>query len=359
MSDSLNVFSFHSSSSSLGGDAATVAAATTAAAAGSGSFPSASPPFVEAAVPMWRKMAVPGALALGAVGALGTYYAASRSAGGAPSQSAGSRQSELVPHPPSSAIAAAAGDGYEYRAAGPPQDPDIDVAALEDNPGGGPIGGVDYAQDSFHSSQRVEPPGAGEPSALAGEFRRLTETMEQQTGHLVEAVGAMKALASRAEQDSSSLLAARISSHTSELRAELGNIKQLLLLQAGGAGGGGAAGDAHSGASGAVGAKAGEGAGPVDAALTSAEVAKNGTENGHLKAAAGGVEEAAADQGKPVDVSEVPTKSPEETAKEGADLGREGGAAGHFGHVFFYSSIALVRHELVLLHCFLCAMLVK
>lgn len=138
---------------------------------------------------------------------------------------------------------------------------------------------LDYAQEGFPpTSQRLEPgaayppydggggganlpprnggaeemPGAGEASSLlAGEFRRLTETMEQQTGHLVEAVGAMKSLASRAEQDSSSLLAARVSSHTSELRAELDTIKQLLLLQAGGEGGG-RAGRALSGAAGAV-----------------------------------------------------------------------------------------------------------
>ncbi|CAM9453587.1 unnamed protein product, partial [Laminaria digitata] len=311
-------------SSALGGDAAALAAAT-AAAAGSGSFPSTSPPFLEATVPMWRKVAVPGALALGAVGALGTYYAASRSAGGRPSQTAGARQSEVTPHPPSGAAAATAAGGYEYRGEGLPEEPDTGVTALEGNLNGGPNGEIDYAQDSFHPSQRLEPrPGAGEPSALAGEFRRLTETMEQQTGHLVEAVGAMKALASRAEQDSNSLLAARISSHTSELRAELGNIKQLILLQAGGEAGGGVAGDVQSAASGAIGATAEKGAGATGATLTSAGVAKNGTENGGLKAAGEGVEEVATDQGKPVGASEVPPKSPEEKAKEGAALGRGG-----------------------------------
>ena len=279
-------------------------------------------------------MAVPGALALGAVGALGTYYAASRSAGGGPSESASSRQSEVIPHPPSSSTAAAAGGGYEYRGAGLPEEPDTGVTAMEDNPSGGPIGGVDYAQDSFRPSQRLEPPGAGEPSALAGEFRRLTETMEQQTGHLVEAVGAMKALASRAEQDSSSLLAARISSHTSELRAELGNIKQLLLLQAGGEEVDGAAGDAQSRASVAVGAIAAKGAGVSDATLTSSGVAKNGTQNSGLKPAGGGADEVAADQGKPVGADKVPTKSPQEKAKEGAALGRWG-AEGALGHARF------------------------
>lgn len=301
--------------SSQGGDSAVE---VTAAAAGGGSFPSTSPLFPESSVPMWRKVAVPGALALGAVGALGTFYAASRSAGG-PNQSASSRHSTVLPHP-SGATDAAAEGGYEYRGAGLAEEPDRGIAAAEDNPNEGPNGGLQYAQEGFHPSQHLEPAGPGEPSALAGEFRRLTETMEQQTGHMVEAVGAMKSLASRAEQDSSSLLAARISSHTSELRAELGNIKQLLLLQLGGEAGGGA-GDVQSGASGAVGANAGKIADANDATLSNAGVAKRGVENNDLKA----VGRVSGEQGKHSGTSEVPTKTPEEKAKEGDPLGGRGG----------------------------------
>ncbi|CAM9820445.1 unnamed protein product [Ectocarpus sp. 6 AP-2014] len=214
---------------------------TSASSSGSSAFPT------EASIPLWRQVAVPGMLAMGAVGALGTYYAASRSEGGGPSQSGASSQAAAaaagrIPNSagateattyggvdrsePSGADAAAENSAYAERAY--EQGGLTRSQTLEDGTAFLPFDGSEQA-----------PPGTspGE-SPLAGEFRRLTETMEQQTGHLVEAVEAMKALASRAEQDSNSLLAARVGSHTSELRAELGTIKQLLLLQAGVEGGG-------------------------------------------------------------------------------------------------------------------------
>ncbi|CAM9328875.1 unnamed protein product [Scytosiphon promiscuus] len=132
-----------------------------------------------------------------------------------------------------------------------------------------PSNGVNGIGGSFlrHGEEAPAAGAAGESSSssLAGEFRRMTETMEQQTGHLVEAVGAMKTLASRAEQDSSSLLAARVSSHTSELRAELDTIKQILLLQAGGEG---AASAHYSAASSKVGIK-----GVIENAATDGKIA--------------------------------------------------------------------------------------
>ncbi|CAN0386311.1 unnamed protein product [Ectocarpus sp. 12 AP-2014] len=197
----------------------------------------------EASVPLWRQLAVPGVLAMGAVGALGTYHAASRSEGGGPNQSGASSQ----------AAAAAAGripnsagatDATTYGGMVHSEPRGADTAA--ENSAYAEQGGLARSQTlddgtaflPFDGSEQAPPGTSPGESPLAGEFRRLTETMEQQTGHLVEAVEAMKALASRAEQDSSSLLAARVGSHTSELRAELGTIKQLLLLQAGAEGGG-------------------------------------------------------------------------------------------------------------------------
>lgn len=279
----------------------------------SGIFPSRSSPFpVEATTPLWKKVAVPGALVVGAIGALGTYHATSRLAGG-PSQSGDAGQAAGI------AYSSSAGVG-SYPGAGHAEQRGTNVSGEDASDGG------DYAQDGFPPSQHreggtaypmydrgggdvnfprtgEETLGAGDSSTLAGEFRRLTETMEQQTGHLVQAVDAMKALASRAEQDSSSLLAARVSSHTSELRAELGTIKQLLLLQAGGGGGGGAPG-ADRGAASAGGVR---GAGSVGADGTdnpSDRGKDKGTEsseapltaNGHVKVE-GGVE-GAADKGE-------------------------------------------------------------
>ncbi|CAM9583107.1 unnamed protein product [Ectocarpus sp. 13 AM-2016] len=201
----------------------------------------------EASVPLWRQLAVPGVLAMGAVSALGTYYAASRSDGGGPNQSGASSQAAaetagripnsagateattyggIVHSEPRGADAAAENSAYAERAY--EQSGLARSQTLDDG----------TAFLPFDGSEHVPPGTSLGESPLAGEFRRLTETMEQQTGHLVEAVEAMKALASRAEQDSSSLLAARVGSHTSELRAELGTIKQLLLLQAGVEGGG-------------------------------------------------------------------------------------------------------------------------
>ena len=237
-------------------------------------------------------MAVPGALVVGAVGALGTYYAASRSAAerGGPNHQAG-ESSHAGRIPP-------------YSSGGVAAEPGGMVAMGEDATPAAAYAEGGYAQERLTHSQRLEaggaafhpvdgvnvadgPPGSsgGEASSvLAGEFRRLTETMEHQTGQLVEAVGAMKALASRAEQDSSSLLAARVSSHTSELRAELGTIKQLLLLQAG-AGAGSPRAEGNSLAAGGSGA----------AAIAAASVASNGaiTANGMTspKLAVGGAAE--------------------------------------------------------------------
>lgn len=182
---------------------------------------------------------------LGAVCALGTYRAASRSAA-----SLGQNGDSTL----------AAGQPYSTGAGTTNAHHHAEQQRGGNGTGEDSLGGNDHVPDGFPPSNRVEAPGvdaystyerdqnaagtttagagaSGESSVLAGEFRRLTETMEQQTEHLVEAVGAMKALASRAEQDSSSLLAARVSSHTSEIRAEISTIKQLLLLQAGGAGG--------------------------------------------------------------------------------------------------------------------------
>lgn len=179
---------------------------------------------------------------MGAVGALGTYYAASRSEGGGASSQAAAAAAGRIPN------SAGATEATAYGGVGRSEPTGADAAAENSA-----YAERAYAQDGLARSQTLEdgtaflpfngseqPPTRTSPgeSPLAGEFRRLTETMEQQTGHLVEAVEAMKALASRAEQDSSSLLAARVGSHTSELRAELGTIKQLLLLQAGVEGGG-------------------------------------------------------------------------------------------------------------------------
>ena len=170
----------------------------------------------EAEVPLWRKAALPGALVLGAVGALGTYHIASRMAGNLNgTQSNPAVSSAAVPEE-GSGLTNSAGvscDGVAYAQDGSSSQPSL----------------VDQGVHPEYSDQQE----VDQSSPLVGEFRRLTEAMEQQTGHLVEAVTAMKALASRAEQDSSSLLAARVSSHTSELRAEIGTIKQLLLLRAG------------------------------------------------------------------------------------------------------------------------------
>lgn len=176
-------------------------------------------------MPLWRKAAVPGALVLGAVGALGTYHVASRIA--------------AAPNP-ATYSAAMAENGSRLTNA--PEESRDGVAYTQEGSSsqeGHVDGGVysEYADSGSFPRNERDLPGVGESSSLAGEFRRLTGAMEQQTGHLVEAVSAMKALASRAERDSSSLLAAHVNSHTSELRAELGTIKQLLLLRAGGAGG--------------------------------------------------------------------------------------------------------------------------
>lgn len=162
---------------------------------------------------------------LGAVGALGTYHIASRIAAASN---------------PATYSAAMAETGS--RLANAPEESRNSVAYTQEGSSSQEAhveGGVysEYADSGSFPRNERDLPGVGESSSLAGEFRRLTGAMEQQTGHLVEAVSAMKALASRAEQDSSNLLAARVSSHTSELRAELGTIKQLLMLRAGGAGG--------------------------------------------------------------------------------------------------------------------------
>lgn len=162
---------------------------------------------------------------LGAVGALGTYHIASRIAAGSNPATYSAvmveNGSRLANTPEESR------DGMAYT-----QEGSLSQEAHVE-------GGVysEYADSGSFPRNERDLPGVGESSSLAGEFRRLTGAMEQQTGHLIEAVSAMKALASRAEQDSSNLLAARVSSHTSELRAELGTIKQLLMLRAGGAGG--------------------------------------------------------------------------------------------------------------------------
>lgn len=250
-----------------GGDTAATGTPSSASASVSMPFPAeASTP-----TPLWRQVAVPGALVVGAVGALGTYYSNSRSGErerGGPNQNQNQRGGSSHAH--SEGVGAA--HHTHTSAAEGDSEGEGEGAGYGEQDGGGAYNEGTYShsqgvpqpqlnsQERLASSQRHQPGGGttylpmplpfqdgdnnngggrgGEASSLlAGEFRRLTETMEQQTGHLLEAVGAMKTLASRAEQDSSSLLAARVSSHTSELRAELGTIKQLLLLQAGVEGG--------------------------------------------------------------------------------------------------------------------------
>lgn len=181
---------------------------------------------------------------LGAVGALGAYYASSHQPAGSGRQSysggsavsggtagAGLSEARVV-----DSIRGHPEDGYAQDGAGQLQSGDGGQLLQRVDGGAGTAFLSDGVMDSSfprngEEASGVGPAGETSSSVLAGEFRRMTDTMEQQTGHLVEAVGAMKALASRAEQDSSSLLAARVNSHTSELRAELDTIKQLLLRQ--------------------------------------------------------------------------------------------------------------------------------
>lgn len=297
--------------SSFGGDA------TTTGGGASGIFASTQPFPAEPPVPLWRKVAVPGALVLGAVGVLGTYHAASRSAGTSTLNSSGD----------------SGGMAYTSNSAA------IGGAERADEGGGNAAQeNADYTDASFAAPQRLEDgaayspfvggtavfprsvgdlPAAGDSSILAGEFRRLTETMEQQTGHLVEAVSAMKALASRAEQDSSSLLAARVSSHTSELRAELGTIKQLLLLQAGGGGGGG-------GDKGTVATAGVAGAERVDIQVPSdrskdSGIGESTSMSGDGDAKGGrGVEMASGGEAGRVPVAPLSEKEEQEKAREGA-----------------------------------------
>lgn len=195
---------------------------------------------------------MPGTLVLGAVGALGAYYASSQSAATSGQSHSGASSGSAVAASASAGTAGFSGSGLSesagldstrghaaYTDDAYPQDASGQLRRADG--GAGPFlpDGANGVDGSFprEGDEATGGGAAGEsPSSLAGEFRRMTETMEQQTGQLMEAVGAMKTLASRAEQDSSSLLAARVSSHTSELRAELDTIKQLLLLQAGGEG---------------------------------------------------------------------------------------------------------------------------
>lgn len=264
---------------------------------------------------------------MGAVGALGTYYAASRSEGGGPSQSGASGQpAGRIPNSSGATEATSYGGVLHSEPRG--ADAAAENSAYAERA---------YAQDGLARSQPVEdgaaflpfdgseqaPPGTspGE-TPLAGEFRRLTETVEQQTGHLVEAVEAMKALASRAEQDSSSLLAARVSSHTSELRAELGTIKQLLLLQAGVEGGG--AGTKNIGAISLVGAAdAGEASRKATTGMSDMNAGVGGTEGGGEGAgsrSAEGLKGEAGEQANGASVSGgLPVRDPEkDKAQEGA-----------------------------------------
>lgn len=216
----------------------------------------------ESEIPMWRKLAVPGALVFGAVGALSVYHTSSRRLA--------SHRAIISATTANTAYANTAAAVNENNARGDgglvsgrngdTADDDIELSndaiargrdeyrqweSRSSNGGLGVDSSGSYSAPNgmiaSHGRHNVIVPREDE-GGLAGEFRRLSEAMEQQTGQLVEAVGAMKILASRAEQDSSSLLAARVSSHTSELRAELGTIKQLLLLQASGSG----AGDANA-----------------------------------------------------------------------------------------------------------------
>lgn len=217
-------------------------------------------------VPLWRRLVVPGAVALGAVGALGTYQAVARAATSSSDAISGSENLTDYHHQQQASTRM---NGDEHASCNGGLGGSHNVARGRDirSGGEGVDEGLDYAREGVVSRTldtgtaydgvmgEGNTGGSGglgaqtgdSASRLAGEFRRLSEAMEQQTGQLVEAVGAMKSLASRAEQDSSSLLAARVNSHTSELRAELGTIKQLLLLQAGN-GPGAAAGAAGSGA---------------------------------------------------------------------------------------------------------------
>lgn len=294
---------------------------------------------------------------MGAVGALGTYLAASRSAERVGGPNRGGESNHASPVAGRRAPFPSGGAGAVV------SEPRGMTAEGEDAAYADGAGAAAYAQDILARSQGLEGGGAaaaffpfgggggnggdgssplagvadGPESAceasslLAGEFRRLTEAMEQQTGHLVEAVGAMKALASRAEQDSSSLLAARVSSHTSELRAELGTIKQLLLLQAGVEGGAptAAAGGQNGGASAAAIAAAGAAGNGEERprAKTSPEIAArraehdgSGSNGGVGSSGAGGVKGATGLQadGPGAEKGPSPEDLEEEKAREGA-----------------------------------------
>lgn len=218
-------------------------------------------------VPLWRKISVPGAVVLGAVGAVGVYHAASRStlfngySSSSDNQTAQQQQAS-APNGNGYVSGNGAANGTRYNSGQGARQVDENIhgehnytrespvdhsadgnacfaSTVDDRSGIGIATSLSRITSSGDLEDAVVSEALGGISAsdLAGEFRRLSQAMEQQTGQLVEAVGAMKSLASRAEQDSSSLLAARVNNHTSELRAELGTIKQLLLLQSGPGGG--------------------------------------------------------------------------------------------------------------------------
>ncbi|CAM9681814.1 unnamed protein product, partial [Phaeothamnion confervicola] len=129
---------------------------------------------------------------------------------------------------------------------------------------------------------------------LAAEFGRLTDAMELQGAQLCEAISAMKTLAERTARDAAAAAAAAAHDmQASDLRAELGTIKQLLLMHAtgGGAQGGGCGGGSGGAGAGGGGASGGE-ARSHTAGHSSPISAGKGDENGSAttasSAAAGG-----------------------------------------------------------------------
>lgn len=282
----------------------------------------------EPEIPLWKKLAVPGALVAGAAGALGVYHATSATSshrllasqtvvsaaasggargvyaeGNAASENTAPGDGDVIvggdhnhdnnanADMATDETAAALSSGAvmrEYRrqldgrGSGFLDNSSMGHAMLEGVATGGNHGQVNNAFDAGEND------AIGGGRGLAEEFRRLSEAMEHQTGQLVQAVGAMKTLASRAEQDSSSLLAARVNNHTSELRAELGTIKQLLLLQAGGGGGGAGAGAGAGGGSAVVDnavSAVTASVGTVGATVTPGEVASTASDDSSARVA--------------------------------------------------------------------------
>ncbi|CAM9722684.1 unnamed protein product, partial [Discosporangium mesarthrocarpum] len=171
-------------------------------------------------IPLWKRLAVPGALMVGGLGAFGAYRAMAPSL---PSHrmACGNRQQVLQPTDPdtphnSTPVDQLLEGGNNYgNMVGAGSPPCNGTTAGEAENPLQPEAGI-YAYDGAAGVRRG---GAGATEGvvtlgLAGEFRRLSEAIERQTGQLGEAVGAMKTLAVKAKEDSSSLLAAQVTTQT-------------------------------------------------------------------------------------------------------------------------------------------------